>query len=277
MGNNYAYSHTKTAVLAIIAASAFAGAGTAAATTTTITAEDISWYGYRSNSTVSFSYDSTTGTTTVSNLDDTSYVWGYLPESITLNVGDTVTLSATITFTSVTSDGVFYFGLYNCGANTEPESSSVSYTSITEATYDMTGFFAGTKNSTTTVYSRFSGKEGAGFMTTNQGKSYIASAALDTALDAPTADTAYDFVLSITRTDEGYSISLGTDEVVTFSTDESFSANSIDLIAFKSTGNGFSLSNLLITVVPEPATFSLFAGIVAVALAATRRRYRARR
>lgn len=284
MPNCVSKTAAKAALITLVALSS-ATTATATDTTVTATGEGISWYGYRSNSTVSFSYDTETGTTSITNLDANSYVWGYLPSTTVLAIGDSITFSATVTFASVTSSGVFYFGLYNCGENTQPEESSTSYSSIIEATYDMTGIFAGTKSETTTVYYRYEGKAptisddgtssgGAGFMTTNQGSAYITSATLSTALSAPEASTEYDFCLTIVRTETGLTISLGTDETVSFdvSSDEEISYN---VIAFKSPGSGITLTNLSVVytaAVPEPSAIGLFAGIAAIAFTATRRR-----
>lgn len=228
----------------------------------------IDWFGYRSNTAKTvFTYEN--GKTTMTNLDSNSYVWGYLPNEITLNVGDTVTLTGTATFSSVASTGAFYFGLYNCGANTEP-SPGTAFSSIVAGTYDMTGFFAGTnKKSTgtaTQVFSRFSGKSpdasgkgGAGFMTSNQGGSYIASETPAQSLEHPTVGTDYAFSLKISRTAQGYDITVGNAEPVSFTNEKSLGNNVFNVIGMKSPGSGITLSNFSVSttgIVPEPSAFA---------------------
>ena len=256
------------------------------------TGEGISWFGYRSNTTkTTFTYNADTKTTEMTNLDSDSYVWGYLENGIALDVGQTLTVSGTATFSSVSTSSSFLFGIYNSGANTKPTDSATSFSSIVAGTYDMTGFFAGTtqKSSTvtTTTYSRFKGKAadadgkgGAGFMTTNQGKDYIASETPATALAHPTASTAYDFSLYVSRTEAGYTVAVGDPEnAVTFASDKSTTATTFDVIGLKSVGSGLSLSNLSFSTaatsaVPEPSTFGLLAGVFALALAVASRRRR---
>ncbi len=132
-------SRTRLAALALLAGTALAPA--ARAETFITDGSNIAWYGYRSNTAPSFSYQS--GTTTITNLDSDSYVWGYLPTSVVLSVGDSLTLSGTATFKSVGASSTFYFGLYNSGENAAP-TAGTTFSSIVSGTYDMTGFFAGT-------------------------------------------------------------------------------------------------------------------------------------
>ncbi|MGN0834206.1 MAG: hypothetical protein ACI4QA_00020 [Candidatus Spyradosoma sp.] len=266
---------------------------------------NIDWFGYRSNTQTVFSYEN--GTTTMTNLDSDSYVWGYLPVSISLSVGDSLTFSGTALFKSVAATSSFYFGLYDCGENTKP-ATGTTFSSIVAGTYDMTGFFGGTNQKTTSttttdpetnestttkevslatnVFSRFAGKPettsgGAGFMTSNQGSSYIASSTIkDSSLAHPVAETAYDFSLKISRTESGYDVSVGDQAAVSFAADKSLSSVTFNVIGMKSPGSGITLTNLSVTttgtVIPEPSAFGLLAGAFALALAGTRRRARRR-
>lgn len=275
-----------------------------AAETLVTDGSNIDWFGYRSNTTqTAFSYEN--GTTTMTNLDSDSYVWGYLPVSISLSVGDSLTLSGTALFKSVAATSSFYFGLYDCGENTRP-AAGTTFSSIVAGTYDMTGFFGGTNQKTTTttttdpetnettttkevslatnVFSRFAGKPGtstggAGFMTSNQGGSYITSSTINnSSLAHPVAAAAYDFSLNILRTESGYDISLGDQSAVSFSADKSLSSGTFNVIGMKSPGSDITLTNLSVTttgtVLPEPSAFGLLAGAAALALAGTRRRRR---
>jgi hypothetical protein len=131
----------------------------------------------------------------------------------------------------------------------------------------MTGFFAGTnKKSTgiaTQVFSRFSGKSSAGFMTSNQGGSYIASATPVQSLEHPTAGANYAFSLKISRTAQGYDITVGNADPVSFTTDKSLGANTFNVIGMKSPGNGITLSNFSVSttgIVPEPSAFAFSFG-----------------
>ena len=292
---------TRTAL--VLLAGTLAPAAHAAETLVT-DGSNIDWFGYRSNTTqTAFSYEN--GTTTMTNLDSDSYVWGYLPVSISLSVGDSLTLSGTALFKSVAATGSFYFGLYDCGENTRP-AAGTTFSSIVAGTYDMTGFFGGTNQKTTTttttdpetnettttkevslatnVFSRFAGKPGtstggAGFMTSNQGGSYITSSTINnSSLAHPVAAAAYDFSLNILRTESGYDISLGDQSAVSFSADKSLSSGTFNVIGMKSPGSGITLTNLSVTttgtVIPEPSAFGLLAGAFALALAGTRRRRR---
>ncbi len=276
-------SRTRIAALALLAGTALVPA--ARAETFITDGSNIAWYGYRSNTAPSFSYES--GTTTITNLDSESYVWGYLPTGVVLSVGDSLTLSGTATFKSVGASSTFYFGLYNSGENAAP-TAGTTFSSIVSGTYDMTGFFAGTKQTkescTAAVYSRFAGKApsaegsgGAGFMTTNQGKSYIASETLsDSSLTHPTADVAYDFSLTILRTQTGYKISLGDQTSVSFDAAKSLSSNTFDVVGMKSPGSGITLSDFSVskkgTVIPEPSAFGLMFGVLSLLVAAFPRR-----
>ena len=275
-----------------------------AAETSVSDGSDIDWFGYRSNTAQAvFSYEN--GTTTMTNLDSNSYVWGYLPVSISLSVGDSLTLSGTALFKSVAASSSFYFGLYDCGENTKP-ASGTTFSSIVSGTYDMTGFFGGTNQKTTSstttdpetnettttkdvslttyVFSRFAGKPestsgGAGFMTSNQGSAYITSSTInDSSLAHPVADVAYNFSLNILRTESGYEVSLGDQPAVSFSAENSLESGTFNVIGMKSPGSGITLSNLSVTttgtVIPEPSAFGLLAGAFALALAGTRRRRR---
>lgn len=251
----------------------------------------IDWFGYRSNTAKTvFTYEN--GKTTMTNLDSDSYVWGYLPEEISLNVGDSVTFSGTATFNSVASSGAFYIGLYNSGANAKP-ATGTAFSSIVAGTYGMTGFFGGTnkKSAGTTpqVFSRFSekapdasGSGGAGFMTSNQGASYIASATPSGTLTHPSANVDYEFALTILRTANGYDVSVGDAGTVSFSAEKSLSSGVFDVIAMKSPGSGITISNLSVAttgaVIPEPAAFCWLSGIFSGALfASARRRVREKR
>ena len=80
----------------------------------------IAWTGYRSNTATVFAFDAETGTTTMTNLDADSYVWGFLPSAVALDVGDALTLTGTATFNSVAGDSSFYFGLYDSGPHAAP-------------------------------------------------------------------------------------------------------------------------------------------------------------
>ncbi|MBQ6704909.1 MAG: hypothetical protein IJN19_02735 [Opitutales bacterium] len=247
----------------------------------------IDWFGYRSNTAKTvFTYEN--GKTTMTNLDSDSYVWGYLPEEISLEIGDSVTFSGTATFNSVASSGSFYIGLYNSGANTKP-ASGTTFSSIVAGTYGMTGFFGGTgkksSGTTTQVFSRFSekapnasGSGGAGFMTSNQGSSYIASATPEGMLNHPVANTDYEFALTILRTANGYDVSVGNAGTVSFSAEKSFSSGVFDVIAMKSPGSGITLSNLSVAttgaVIPEPSSLAWLLGIFSGVLIASARRTR---
>lgn len=263
----------KTLIAAAIVLSAFtlfASAGTNLYDTN-------NWYGYRSNDkTISFA--STENSITISGLDDDSYVWGFLDSGITLNVGETLKFSGTANFESFNASAAFYFGVFNSGLNRTPITTS---TSIVDNTWDMTGFFSGPKNKSTTsaVYSRFAPKPvsesgGAGFMNTGQGASYMAKPNLETALAVPVAETDYDFSLAISRTEAGYDVCVNDEQTVSFAADKSLTNPTFDTIGFKSPGKSITLKNLAIAVAPEPAMFGLLAGTLALVLAGTRRRRR---
>ena len=288
----------------VLLAGTLAPAAAHAAETFVTDGSNIDWFGYRSKALPAFSCEN--GTVSMTNLDSDSYVWGYLPVSISLSVGDSLTLSGTALFKSVAATSSFYFGLYDCGENTKP-ATGTTFSSIVAGTYGMTGFFGGTNQKTTTttttdpdtdettttkevslttnVFSRFAGKpgtstvEGAGFMTSNQGAGYIASSTIkNSSLAHPVADTAYDFSLNILRTESGYEVSLGDQPTVSFSADKSLSSGTFNVIGMKSPGSGITLTNLSVTttgtVIPEPSAFGLLAGAFALALAGTRRRRR---
>lgn len=245
----------------------------------------IDWFGYRSNTTKTvFSYED--GKTTMTNLDSDSYVWGYLPQAVSLEIGQALTFAGTATFNSVASSGAFYIGIYNSGANAKPETGA-TFSSIVAGTYDMTGFFGGTNKkasgTTTHVYSRFAGKApgasgsgGAGFMTSNQGAAYIASASPETLIEHPSANVAYEFSLKILRTAAGYDVLMGDGEPVSFVSEKSPASGVFDVIAIKSPGNGITLSNFSIsttgTAIPEPSMFGFFAGIFSLAALVARRK-----
>ncbi len=247
----------------------------------------IAWTGYRSNTATVFTFDAETGTTTMTNLDADSYVWGFLPNAVALDVGDALTLTGTATFNSVAGDSSFYFGLYDSGPHAAP-TAGTTFSSIVEGTWGMTGFFAGTDrasasaDASTKVFSRFAEKPatessgGAGFMTSNQGKNYIASQTLSSStLAHPTAGTPYEFSLEIRRTASGYDVSVGGQEAVSFAADESLQSGEFDAIAKKSPGGRLPLSVLSVEttgpVVPAPPAFGLLAGTLALAFCGARR------
>ena len=250
----------------------------------------IAWTGYRSNTATVFAFDAETGTTTMTNLDADSYVWGFLPSAVALSVGDALTLTGTATFISVAGDSSFDFGLYDSGPHAAP-TAGTTFSSIVEGTWGMTGFFAGTdrasasSEASTKVFSRFAEKPatessgGAGFMTSNQGKNYIASQTPSAStLAHPTAGTPYEFSLEIRRTASGYDVSVGGQEAVSFAADESLQSGNFDVIAMKSPGSGITLSGFSVettgAVVPEPSAFGLLAGTLALAFCGARRRRR---
>jgi len=290
----------RTLVLTATAFAFFAVPVCLSATETLVSSgENIDWFGYRSNSkNTFFTYDAETKTTKMTNLDSDSYVFGYFPQGIELAVGEKLTVRGTATFSTVASNSAFFVGFYNSGENAKP-AAGTTFTGIVDATGTMTGFFGGTKTSkstgsettstTATVYSRFKGKpateseKGAGFMTTNQGKNYITVAELsgETSVAHPTAGTACDFLFSISRTESGYTVALGDENnTATFSSGSVLSAENFDVIGIKSAGSGLTLSNFSISttgsLVPEPATFGVFSGMLALAIVASRRRRRTR-
>ncbi len=210
---------------------------------------NIEWFSYRNKGAPKISWED--GTTTISGVNNTSYAWGYMPFAVKLDVGESLSISATAKFKSIANNGVFYFGLFNSGENARPEAGKMFSNSV-EGNWGMTGFFAGTKSAgegaNTTIYSRFKAKEGAGFMNAGQGSSFIASAATTNPLAVPSTVDNYVFSIAISRAQDGYTVSVGDgDEYrANFPLANSTAAEEFDVIGLKFPGSGLTLSDLRI-------------------------------
>lgn len=160
-------------------------------------------------------------------------------------------------------------------------------------TGDMTGFFCDSASST--AYAWLTTHSSYGFLATNGSNATQTSQTLPETLSAPVALTEYDFSFKVVKTkSDEYEIEVSSrsgtaDEILATTTFSGVnSVSRFDVIGIKSpvssgiTGDlpagTFTLSNLSVTttgtVIPEPSAFGFLAGVVALALAGTRRRRR---
>ncbi|MCD8283854.1 MAG: hypothetical protein LUD52_03935 [Opitutae bacterium] len=246
---------------------------------------DIEWCTFRKDATTVTSHAG--ASTTISNLNKDSYAWGYLPYAVKLDVGQSISITATLSYTSKSSssEGPFYFGIFNSGENSRP-AEEMEFSSIVDGTGTMTGFFACTSTNSdgvvqTKVYSRHKPRDGYGFMATTQGKDYLVFDTTPSALSMPVAMEDYVFTIAATRAQNGYDVSVsdGVDSYsMNFTGDKSTAVSVFDVIGFRSPGASMTFSDLSITTtgaiiaIPEPSFLGMVVGFIAIVMVATRRR-----
>lgn len=219
------------------------------------------WYVFRSNAnpTVSGGESSVTfGALDASN----SYALAYLSR-VSLSTSDAYTVSGTLTLSSYSSSGTFVIGLFDSVSDAESAiPAHANKSGVSSYTSTMSGIMTTLAKG---VYRPLSSTDGFLSTGTSGGKK---SFAYDSAFSVPESGAAFDFTLSLTKTDTGFDcvVSLGGEAEQTFSV-ETETLSCIDVLGFRfssATGGTATLTNLSITttgtIIPEPGTFCLSGG-----------------
>mgnify|MGYP004571461917 CR=1 FL=1 len=274
----------------LIAAAIVLSASTLFASAETNLYDTNNWYGYRSNTTISFI--STENSITISGLDNSSYAWGYFSPTI-LAIGQTLSISGTITTGTIASGGKLMLGLFNSGNCSQNQmvthsykfgidvSSMANYVDGKSVPATTTGGMTGVSADYQKAYSRTNATSGTAFLSTASGAQKTTTT-FATPFTQPTANVEYAFNYVVTKTEKGIDLTVSfnneTAQTASFETEVS----TFDVWGIRSPvtagGSTIKLSNLSMTttgtVAPEPAMFGLLAGTLALVLAGTRRRRR---
>lgn len=245
------------------------------------------WYGYRSNSNVAFS--GSENSINFSKIDNGGYVWGYF-NPVALEIGETLTWSGTLTVGKIAKEGVLSLGIFNSGPSPVQSMVTHTYQSNTDVSMmpnykedanvistvfgGMTGLSANSKN----AYLR-SKPSNTAFLSTSGGAQQE-TVAFSSAFSTISENSAYDFSLSLTKTDAGmtFAVAYGDTEaqIISFDTD----IDTFDVLGIRSpvtaSSAGITLSNLSLTttgvVIPEPASASVLMGFAVLGLLGVKRR-----
>lgn len=241
------------------------------------------WYATRNGGTPKFT--STEGGLSVTTLSDDAYLWGYMAP-VTLEVGDSLSVSFTATFSASKSLGTFSFGIFNSGKLPQSDldtllaKNNISTHGINSkgqsdifGVKPLTGTMNGIYATSAALYSRFAGTTDSGFMTTNAASYVQRSQTFQSALENPVIDVDYALSLEILRkenenTDFLYEVTLRMGDSKSESLNIANSQNVFDVIGLRSPGSSITLSDFSVAtngaVIPEPSHAITLMGIAAL-------------
>lgn len=249
------------------------------------------WYAYRSNAEVTFS--SNENSITFSTLDASSYVWGYFPK-VSLSVGESLSVTGTLTFSALSTSGTLMLGVFDSGNCSKADMITHAYQSKTDvssmknysvkesgtaknAVSTATGGMTGVSANCSTAYLRTNADSYTAFLSTASGAQQ-AKTSFSSEFSSPAVEAEYAFSLCIVKTAAGLDFSVALGEVASIQT-VSFSSEISDFDALGirspvSSGGSITLSELAMTksVIPEPSMFGIAVIVGALVFAVSRRR-----
>jgi len=251
--------------------------------------DSASWYVQNKDNGASLSINNTAGTLTYSKGTASANMWGYFTDSGTLgltNVGDSITLSLTFTGTTTGSDiatNAFRLGLLNSGGGATRVEADVSGNLVAETAFNGWDGYAvfltpRPEGNSQSVDSSIQKRTGTNDQLFSSSAFTQVGSAVNNNIQVGSTSRTLVFTIEKTGADAVSLIASYAGSEILNVTDSSSIFDSFDAFAFSNFNGASSVdpitfSNISVTTaVPEPSTYAILAGMMALGLVMLRRR-----